>query len=87
MDSRQELNFIRTAMTAMMWDPYYMTLEETIEKVERCTARWVTGRFHNTSHVTDMLHLGWCDPYERRMDNRLCMIYKIRHGRVDIPNV
>ena len=69
-----------------VWDPYYKTQAHTIEKVQRRTARWVTGGFHNTSHVSDTLqHLGWRDLNQRRVDSRLCMLYKIRHGLVDIP--
>ena len=69
-----------------VWDPYYKTQADTIEKVQRRAARWVTGRFHNTSHVSDMLqHLGWRDLNQRRVDSRLCMLYKIRQGLVDIP--
>ena len=69
-----------------VWDPYYKTQADTIEKVQRRAARWVTGRFHNTSHASDMLqHLGWRDLNQRRVDSRLCMLYKIRHGLVDIP--
>ena len=69
-----------------VWDPYYKTQADTIEKVQRRAARWVTGRFHNTSHVSDMLqHLGWRDLNQRSVDSRLCMLYKIRQGLVDIP--
>ena len=69
-----------------VWDPYYMTQADTIEKVQRHAARWVTGRFRNASHVSDLLqHLDWCDLNQRRVDSRLCMLYKIKHGLVDIP--
>ena len=38
-----------------VWDPYYQNQATTIEKVQRRTARWVTGRFHNTSSVSNIL--------------------------------
>ena len=82
-EGRPELYY--TLINAV-WDPYYKTQADTIEKVQRRAARWVTGRFHNTSHVSDMLqHLGWRDLNQRRVDSRLCMLYKIRQGLVDIP--
>ena len=69
-----------------VWDPQHMTQAATIEKVQRRAARWVTGRFHNTLSVTDMLSdLKWRDLDQRRADNSLCMAYKIVHGLVAIP--
>ena len=69
-----------------VWDPLHKTQAATIEKVQRRAARWVTGRYHNTSSVTDMLgDLGWRELNQRRADNRLCMVYKIVHGLVAIP--
>ena len=47
------------------------------------SARWVLGRYHNTSSVTDMLsHLGWRSQEMRRADARLCMLYKMSNGLV-----
>ena len=69
-----------------VWDPYYQNQATTIEKVQRRAARWVMGRFHNTSSVSNMLSdLGWRDLNQRRVDSRLCMAYKIVHGLVAIP--
>ena len=69
-----------------VWDPSYKTQAATLERVQRRAARWVTGRFHNTSSVTDMLSdLGWRELNQRRTDNRLCMAYKVVHGLVAIP--
>ena len=69
-----------------VWDPYYQQQYKTVEKVQRRAARWVTGRYHNKSSVSDMIHhLGWRGLEQCRVDSRLCMLYKIRHGLVDIP--
>ena len=69
-----------------VWDPHTKQQSDSLEKVQRRAARWVTGRFHNTSSVTDMLNgLGWRDLAQRRVDSRLCLMYKIVHGLVDIP--
>ena len=71
---------------ATVWDPHYKTQAATVEKVQRRAARWVTGRFHNMSSVSDMLSdLGWRDLNQRRVNGRLCMAYKIVHGLVAIP--
>ncbi|MCG7878229.1 MAG: reverse transcriptase family protein [Candidatus Thiodiazotropha endolucinida] len=60
-------------------------LVDQLEMVQRRAARWVTGRYHNTSHVTDMLHsLDWRTLEQRRVDSRLCMLYKIRNRLVAI---
>ena len=69
-----------------VWDPYTKIQTSTIEKVQRRAARWVTGRFHNISSVSDMIQeLGWRDLNQRRVDSRLAMMYKIKHGLVNIP--
>ena len=71
---------------ATVWDPHYKTQAATIEKVQRRAKRWVTGRFHNMSSVSDMLSdLGWRDLNQRRVDSRLCMAYKIVHSLEAIP--
>ena len=50
-------------------------------KYLRLTITW-----HNTSSVLTMLHeLSWESLARRRERARLCMIYKVVHGLVDIP--
>lgn len=66
-------------------DPSTHRLVHQLEMVQRRAARWVTNRFHNTSSVTDMLHsLDWRTLEQRRVDARLCMLYKIRNHLVAI---
>ena len=56
-----------------------------IEMVQRRAARWVTGRYHNTSSVSDMLRsLDWRSIEQRRVDSRLTILYKIRNHLVAI---
>ena len=56
-----------------------------IEMVQRRAARWVTGRYHNTSSVSDMLRsLDWRSLEQRRVDSRLTILYKIRNHLVAI---
>ncbi len=60
-------------------------LVHQLEMVQRRAARWVSNRYHNTSSVTDMLHsLEWRSLEQRRVDARLCMLYKIRNSLVAI---
>ena len=69
-----------------VWDPYNKTHSDTLEKVQRRAARWVMGRFHNMSSPSVMVQdLGWRDLNQRRVDSRLCMLYKISQGLIDIP--
>ncbi len=69
-----------------VWDPHTQKYARRVEMVQRRAARWVTGRYHNTSSVTNMLsQLGWRDLSQRRTDSRLVMMYKITRGLVDIP--
>ena len=57
-----------------------------MEIVQRCSARYVTKRYHNTSSVTSMLdHLEWEFLESWRATNQLTMIFNIIHGIVDIP--
>ena len=56
-----------------------------LEMVQRKAARWVTGRYHNTSNVSDMLRgLDWRSLEQRRVDSRLTILYKIRNHLVAI---
>ena len=56
-----------------------------LEMVQRRAARWVTGRYHNTSSVSDMLRgLDWRSLEQRRVDSRLTILYKIRNHHVAI---
>ena len=60
-------------------------LVDQLEMVQRRAARWVTGRYHNTSSVSDMLRsLDWRSLEQRRVDFRLSMLFKIRHHLVAI---
>ena len=69
-----------------VWDPYYETHSDTLEKVQRRAARWVTGRFHNMSSPSAMIQdLGWRDLNQRTADSRLCMLHTISKGLVHIP--
>jgi hypothetical protein len=52
--------------------------KDEIEKVQRRAARFVTGRYHNTSSVSSMIdHLNWESFEQRRQKVRVIMLLKI----------
>jgi hypothetical protein len=68
-----------------VWDPYIQDDINTLEKVQRRAARYVTNRYRNTSSVGDMLSsLNWRSLADRRTDARLTMLYKISNGLVAV---
>ena len=70
-----------------VWDPYTQMNINKIEMVQRRAARYVTNSYNHTASVTDMLQrLCWRSLKDRRVDARLCMLYKIHHGIVAIPS-
>ncbi len=72
--------------SATVWNPYTQTQIRKIEMVQRRAARFVTGRHHNTSSVTDMIeHLQWDTLECRRVKASVTMLYRIVNDLVDIP--
>ena len=70
---------------SIVWDPFTQKNVNMLEMVQRRSARWVLGRFHNTSSVTNMLdQLEWRNLQQRRADIRLTMLYKLRNGLLNI---
>ena len=69
-----------------IWSPHTQTLIDQIEGVQRRAARWIKADFYRTSSVTDMLHsLNLRRLDQRRIDNRLSLMYKIHNDLVAIP--
>ncbi|MEW8548097.1 MAG: reverse transcriptase family protein, partial [Candidatus Thiodiazotropha sp.] len=78
---RPSLEYASTA-----WDPYTQTNINKLEAVQRRAARFVTGDYHTTSSVSDMINdLGWETLQQRRTQAKLVMMYRITHGLIDIP--
>ena len=68
----------RLEYAASVWDPFIKTNKDKLEMVQRYSARWTLGRYHNRSSVSDMLnHLGWRSLVMRRVDARMSMMYKM----------
>lgn len=68
-----------------VWDPHTQQLQHKLEMVQRRAARFVTGRYHNKSSVSNMINdLNWKSLQSRRRDARLLMFFKMEHSLVDI---
>ena len=63
-----------------MWDPYLLSDIQSIEKVQRRAARWVSSDYNKFSSVTSMLNdLQWSTLSSHRKFARLSTFYKIIH--------
>ena len=68
-----------------VWNPYQKNQIQKIEVMQRRAARYITGRYHKTSSVTDMIgDLKLETLEERRTNTYLLMMYNIINGHVDI---
>ena len=70
---------------APVWNPYQKKYIHQLDMVQRRAARFVLGRYNNTSSVTDMLQqLQWESLAQRR--NFACMVafYKVQHCLVAV---
>ena len=69
-----------------VWDPHTQVNVRRLDSVQRKAARYVCNRCYITSSVSEMLNeLSWESLARRRERARVCMIYKVVHGLVDIP--
>ena len=69
------------------WDPSTKQNIKSLERVQRQAARFCTGNYHrDMGTVTYLLKdLGWDTLQSRRTQQKLCMLYKMKNGLVDIP--
>ena len=69
-----------------VWDPHLQKDIDTLEKVQRRSARFVTQDFSRESSVTKMMKdLHWETLAERRAKAKVIMLYRIVHHLVAIP--
>ena len=65
---------------AAVWDPYYQTDIQRLEKVQRRAARWVSNDYSSYSSVTSMLdHLRWPTLQKRHKISRLQILFQAIH--------
>jgi len=70
-----------------IWDPSNQCKIKSIENVQKRAARFVHNNYSDRTPgcVTKMVKsLEWENLADRRQNNRLCMLFKIQHGEVDI---
>ena len=73
---------------ATVWDPLPQENIDNMEAVQRRAARFVLGRYRNTSSVSNMIdELRWPSLQDRRRTARLTMLYQIRHEMVCMNNM
>ena len=62
--------------------PPGVVLQEELESVQKCAARFVTGNYsHETGSMTGIVgQLKWESLKKRRKDNRLILLYKDLKG-------
>ena len=69
-----------------VWSPHLPGQKHKVEMVQHRAARFVTGRYHNTSSVATMLNdLQWETLEARRANFRIAMMFRIIHGYVAVP--
>ena len=70
-----------------VWDPHTAKLQEELEKVQNCAARFVTRNYvYETGSMTDILgQLKWESLKKRRKSNILILLYKGLKGKARIP--
>ena len=71
-----------------VWDPALKSAKNDLEQVQRRAARFVANDYKSKTPgcVTKMIEdLQWETLENRRLNNRLNMMYKIHHGLIDIP--
>ena len=71
---------------ATIWDPYVDTQKKSLESVQNRAIRWIHGLGpHEQCSITKLREeLGWKTLEERRLQQRLTLLYKILNGEVII---
>ena len=81
------ISFVRSGLeySCAVWDPHIKQESDSLERVQRRAARWITSYDRGTS-VTGLLRDLCLEPLEeRRRISRLLFIYKILNEHVAIP--
>ena len=75
---------------ATIWDPHQQKYVNKVEMVQKRAARFVKNIPHRHSgpqpSVSAMVDdLGWETLQERRHNNRIALLYKVKNGLVEVP--
>ncbi|CAB4016686.1 Hypothetical predicted protein, partial [Paramuricea clavata] len=77
---RPTLEYASTA-----WDPYYKKDVAAVERVQRSAARFCLKNYDRTASVSAMTkELDWDTLETRRKHTRLCMMYKLSRGLLNL---
>ena len=70
-----------------VWDPYLEIDKLLLDKIQKRGARYVTNNYcmEHGSTETNLDQLEWRSLEERRSKLKLSMLYKARHGQIEIP--
>ena len=70
-----------------VWDAPVVVLQEELESVQKCAARFMTGNYnYETGSMTGILgQLKWESLKKRRKYNRLILLYKGPKGKASVP--
>ena len=78
--------FTQFEYASTVWYPHHDKDINKVEAVQRRAARWAIRDYEYTTSVTAMLKdLNWPPLDQRRIDNRLLMMYKVTYDLVAIP--
>ena len=81
------ITLVRSSMeyACTVWDPSLSKDSESLERIQRRAARWITRKFDHTSSVSALLHQLHLEPLEeRRRISRLTFLYKVLHEHVAV---
>ena len=71
---------------SIIWDPHLKNDVDSMERVQRKAARWVTSTNERHASVTDLLcKLQWETLEARRKQQRLIFMYKVLNEQVAVP--
>ena len=90
-ESLQDHSRPKLEYCSSIWDPYQQKYVDKIEMVQRRAARFVKGIPHkHTSDpqpsVTAMVNqLGWPALKDRRLNNRITLLYKVKNKLIEVP--
>ena len=69
-----------------VWDPYLKKDCQSLDKIQRKAARFVTSSYRREDSVGQMLQsLGWQSLGQRRFIERQTILWKARHDQVAVP--
>ena len=84
------ISLVRSGMeyASTVWDPHLSKDKDSMERVQRRAARWITSSYDQTTSVTALLQQLQLEPLEeRRRVNRIAFLYKILNEQVAVPPV